>query len=130
MKDLAAGINVVKPLASEWDRELTLLACMAHELDVVVTPDHNTCDGIDRAREELTRMHPALRMTCESVPRHQGGAQRSTCPDFVRKVQTGLRTDKSALGGIRTPDLRYRKPALYPLSYEGGCSPGVEARSA
>lgn len=24
-----------------------------------------------------------------------------------------------ALGGIRTPDLRYRKPTLYPLSYEG-----------
>ena len=27
---------------------------------------------------------------------------------------------KSALGRIRTCDTRFRKPMLYPLSYEGG----------
>ena len=26
-----------------------------------------------------------------------------------------------ALGRIRTCDTRFRKPVLYPLSYEGGC---------
>ena len=31
-----------------------------------------------------------------------------------------MRTRASALGWNRTSDLRFRKPTLYPLSYEGG----------
>ena len=34
--------------------------------------------------------------------------------------RTGRPDSQSALGMIRTCDTRFRKPMLYPLSYEGG----------
>jgi hypothetical protein len=58
---------------------------------------------------------------------HQGFLQPGLCDDH-RALLNGFRTPikgestilaYSALGRIRTCDLRFRKPTLYPLSYEG-----------
>lgn len=41
--------------------------------------------------------------------------------------QLCLETSHGALERIRTSDLWYRKPMLYPLSYEGGTEQGYQS---
>jgi hypothetical protein len=40
-------------------------------------------------------------------------------PNAIRQATAEPTQDKRALGRIRTYDTRFRKPMLYPLSYEG-----------
>jgi hypothetical protein len=56
-----------------------------------------------------------LRMSTRRFAVH-GHHLRSSCVQCLPSIDAGF----GAPGRIRTCDARFRKPTLYPLSYEGG----------
>ena len=52
-------------------------------------------------------------------PMTAGREDRCLCFEFLQVTGHFAWSDAGALGRIRTCDTRFRKPMLYPLSYEG-----------
>lgn len=76
----------------------------------VLTRLHQVCTSIVSESRQL-EYSEALGLGMES--------QKAPNTGVVLPMFWAFHVCRSAPGGIRTPDLRYRKPALYPLSYGG-----------
>jgi hypothetical protein len=96
----------------------------------VLRPGRRSLDiGMAEARpasaRERRRITAELRPVSVATPRHDtrrmpSAGCRSDVPNRPRSGRTRTGCERSAPGRTRTCDARFRKPTLYPLSYEGG----------
>ena len=84
----------------------------------VIIPAHNSEQYIERCLEHVLSSDLGREFEVIVVDDDSGDltVEKAKRP---RQLANGS-THRSALGRTRTSDTRFRKPVLYPLSYEGG----------